>query len=115
MRYLARHQSEQPYKGPACHRPSGLSVRWRPARGLRCATRFAPALAHCSRVVLRESFACGAPMSILGPALRGGGPGKVGAKKVVPNPAVERTPNGGARWLVPHAGAAPLVAAHGER
>ena len=54
-------------------------------------------------------------MSILRPALRRGGPGKGGAKKVVPNPAVERTPNGGARWLVAHAGAAPLVAAHGER
>ena len=54
-------------------------------------------------------------MSILRPALRRGGPGKGGAKKVVPNPAVERTPNGGARWLVLHAVAAPLGAAHGER
>jgi len=115
MRHLARHQSGQRHEGTACHRPSGLSVRWRPAHGLRRATRFAPTLAHCSRVVLRESFACGAPMSILRPALRGGLPGKVSAEKVVPNPAVERTPNGGARWLVAHAGSAPLVAAHGER
>jgi hypothetical protein len=77
----------------------GPSVRWRPAHGLRKASSF------CSWVGERcRGLSAATAALLLGFNAR-----------LLPNPAVERTHNGGAGLSVNPLSTAPLCAAHGER
>jgi hypothetical protein len=86
----------------------GPSVRWRPAHGLRQASGFYSTVGERCRG-LSAATAAKDPVRHCVALAHG-----VNAR-LLPNPAVERTHNGGAPWSVNPSSAAPLCAAHGER